>query len=482
MNPRTRRALHAAAWVVFLAGSPLLLAYAWGYRLSLSQPPDSFVPGSPTIGALVVRTVPRGAQVLLDGRVVDERTPAGVNGVLAGMHHVRIVKSGYRLYEKTLDVIGGRVTDLLHIRLIPETLDEEIVRGGVSGVWISPDGQWVAFLEGSALSILPRRALNTMTPEQTLRDVEGFQVRLPVHRAGELFMQWSSSGDAAAIGVIRGDDSGIALPESLALLDLRRHSIRPLPARTRLIGWSRTGEERLTLLTTEGVLQSLSRENPKPEERAVDIRTAVIHPRGVLIQRVPEQEGELPFGVLRAQGEFQAFLPPFPEPARVVKVAVDGALAGISLDATLFVLATEEQSWRAVAENVRSLEWSPDGTKLFFQQSQFDVSVLNVSEDRSILTKFQPQFLHRMSLPLRNLQWFPDSQHLLTFDQDILRFVEIDPRGERRTEHLVSVDRGDAFATATDHGDRVYVTARRPINGRMSDVLLRLYLRTTNDR
>lgn len=482
MNPRTRRALHAAAWVVFLTGAPLLLAYAWGYRLSISQPPESFVPGSPTVGALVVRTTPRGAQVQMDGRVVDERTPAGVNGVAAGPHRIRIAKSGYRNYEKILDVIGGRVTDLLHIRLIPETVDEEIVLSGVSGVWISPDGQWVAVREGSALSMFPRRALNTMTPEQLLRDIEGFQVRLPAHRAGEVTMQWSSTGDAAAIGVIRETENGAALPESLAMVDLLEHSIRPLPARTRLVGWSLTGAERLTLLTNDGVLQSLSREEPKPEQRAIDVRTAVMHPRGVLVQRVPESEGELPFGILRANGEFQAFLPPYPEPARIVKVAADGALAGISLDGTLFVLGTEEQSWRAVSENVRTMEWSPDGTKLFFQQSSFDVSVLNVSEDRSVLTKFQPQFLHRMSLPLRNLQWFPDSQHVLTFDQDILRFVEIDPRGERRTEHLVSVDRGDATVTATDNGDLLYVTARRPIDGRMTDVLLRLYLKTVADR
>ncbi len=459
-----------------------MLAYAWGYRLSVSQPPESLVPGGPTVGALVVRTTPRGAQVTLDGRVVDERSPAGVNGIQAGQHAVRIARSGYRTYEKLLDVVGGRVTDLLHVRLIPETVDEESVRSGVSGIWISPNERWVALREGSALTVLPRKALSALAPEQSVRDVGGFQVRLPAVRGGELLFHWSASGDAAAIGVLRAEDEESALPESLVLVDLVAHSVRPLPSRTRVVGWNLTGKERLTLLTRDGALHSLSREEPKPVEHARDVRTAVMHPRGILVQRVPEHEGELPFGILRTTGEFQAFLPAFPEPARIIRVAADGTLAGIALDGTLFVLGTDEQSWRAVAENVRSFAWSPDGTKLFFQQSLFDVSVLNVSEDRSPLTLFQPQFLLRLSLPLRNLQWFPDSQHLLTFDQDILRFLDIDPRGESHAEGLVSVDRGDALAAATDDGDVVYVTAQRPVNGRMTDVLIRLYLRVASDR
>lgn len=490
MNPTTRRALRTLAWVIFLLGAPLLLAYAWGYRVPAPGPRESLVPQAPSVGAMVIRTVPRGARVLLDGRVVDERTPAGISSIPHGAHLIRIEKPGYRAYEKRLEVRGGQVTDLLHVRLIPDVLEEEVVRRDVSGVWVSPDERWVVLREGSELALLPRRALSTLSPETPIRDVGGFRVRLPRHRPGELAFFWEPSGNAAAVGVHRKEDAeDPASPsDSLALIDLTNGRLRSLPARTTLVGWASSGPERVVLLNDAGVLLGLPPQAAKPEELASGILTAAIHPRGVLVQRATAESGEISFGLLRNGGDFQPLPPAFPEPARAFQVSSTGTLAGVSKDGTVFFLSEEDQTWRTVAENVRHFAWSPDGNKLLYQESVFDVSVVNVSEDRSVLEKLKPEFLLRLSLPLRNLQWFPDSQHLLYFDQDILRLLDIDPRGGHRTEDLVSVDRGDALATVLENGALMLVTARREpsaqptISGRAADVLLRLLLRTADDR
>ncbi|MDP3685684.1 MAG: PEGA domain-containing protein [bacterium] len=490
MNPTTRRAFRTLAWVIFLFGAPTLLAYAWGYRAPSLGPRESLVPQGPSVGALVIRTTPRGARALLDGRVVDERTPAGISGIPHGMHLVRIEKPGYRTYEKRVEVRGGQVTDLLHVRLIPDVLEEEIVRQGVSGVWVSPDERWVVLREGSTLDILPRRALPALSPESSIRDIGGFEALLPRHRPGELVFFWGPNGNAVAVGLHRVDDveSPASLPDSLALIDLTNGRLRAMPPRTALVGWNLNGPERVLLLNGEGVLLGLSAQATKPEEIATGILAAAIHPRGVLVQRATAESGEAPFGLLRNGGEFQPFPPAFPEPASAFQVSPEGTIAGLSKDRTLFLRSTEDQTWRAVAEGVRHFAWSPDGNKLLYQESVFDVSVVNVSEDRSVLQKLKPEFLLRLSLPLRNLQWFSDSQQLLYFDQDILRLLDIDPRGGHRTEDLASVDRGDALATVLEDGAIMLVTARREpstqptVSGRTSDVLLRLFLRTADDR
>ncbi|TSC73171.1 MAG: hypothetical protein G01um101438_194 [Parcubacteria group bacterium Gr01-1014_38] len=472
------------AWVIFLVGSPLLLAYAWGYRVSLSHPRASLVPAGPTVGAMVIRSIPRGARVLLDGRVVDERTPAGISRIPVGVHLVRIEKQGYRPYEKRLEVFGGQVADLLHVRLIPQTIEEEIVRTGVSGVWISPDERWVILREEPLLTILPRRVLTTLSPERTVREADGLQVRLPRHRTGEIAFFWAPSGESVAVGLHRAEETEqmTFFPDSLALIDLADGRLRPMPPRTKLVGWSPVGPERVLLLTAEGDLLGLPAQATTPEKLASGILAAAIHPRGILVQRATQGASEPPFGFVRDGGEFQPFTPPFPEPAGALQVSPEGTLAGVSKDGTLFLFTAEDQAWRAVAQGVRRFAWSPDGQKLLIQESAFDVSVLNVSEDRSVLKRLQPEFLLRMSLPLRNLQWFPDSQHLLYFDQDILRLLDIDPRGGHRTEDLISVDRGGALAVVFEGGALVTVTARRSVSDRSADVLLRLFLRTPDDR
>lgn len=433
---------------------------------------------------MVIRSTPSGARVLLDGRVVDERTPSGLSAIAAGPHLVRIEKAGYRPYEKRLEVSGGRVTDLLHVRLLPTTPEEEWARSGVSGVWSSPDGRWVILREGSSLMILPRRALLTLVPERSIPDAGGFQVRIPQHRPGDFVLFWAPSGSSVAVGVKRADDAE-RLPDSLALIHLADEQLRPLPPRTNIVGWHPAGPERLLLLNAD-VLLELPSNTTTPGEVARGILAAAIHPRGVLVQRATEEPGEAPFGFVRPGGEFQPFTPAFPEPLDTLQTSSAGILAGLSRNGALFLFLTEEETWRKVADGVQRFAWAPDGKKLWYQESPFDVFVMNVAEDRSVLEKLQPTFLLRLSLPLGNLQWFPDSQHLLYFDQDILRLLDIDPRGGHRMEDLLSVDRGSALAVVLDEGALVAVTARRPSGAspasKPSDVLLRLYLRTPDDR
>lgn len=474
MDLRARRRLRWAAWLAFVVLVPVVLAYARGYRGA------PFVLGRPSlaVGALVVRTVPRGASVAIDGRIVDERTPAGIGGVPAGAHAIRVEKPGYRPYEKRVTVEGGRVADLLHLRLVPAAITPDVVRAGVTGVWRSPDGQWTLLREGTPFRLLRTRDLDDLAgtgapPSGGL----GRLLRLPARPGEDLVVLWAPDSEAFAIGVRRPRTS----PGSVAVVEAATGRVEPLPSRSALVGWAATGKQRVVLLQPDGRLvgRAVGREAAgAPVALAEGVGVAAIHPRGVLVQRNSPADA-LTLELVSERGVVQGIRPPLGSAADALAVSASGNVAALLTGGGgIAVLPRGESAWERHGERVQDTQWSPDGDKLLYQESDFDLWVLNVSEDRSSLPRGRPHLLLRLSDPLRNPQWFPDSQHVLFQVHDILRLAEIDPRPPPRTEDLVSSNRGGTTVAVDPNTDALWLTARREDQ----DVLLRVFLRTPEDR
>lgn len=88
----------------FLISAPLVVLHTAGYRYHL---------GSGKIvqtGVLNVSSIPRGASIYVDGQLQKERTPAVIDNILPGSHLVRIEKSEYSSWEKTLEVRSRKST------------------------------------------------------------------------------------------------------------------------------------------------------------------------------------------------------------------------------------------------------------------------------------------------------------------------------------------------------------------------------------
>jgi len=99
MIPRFwRRTLFLLFFFGFLISAPLAVLYTAGYRYHI---------GSGMIlktGMLSLESAPKGAQVLVDGVLVKEKTPAVINDILPGKHTISITKEGYLPWKKTLEV------------------------------------------------------------------------------------------------------------------------------------------------------------------------------------------------------------------------------------------------------------------------------------------------------------------------------------------------------------------------------------------
>jgi len=101
-------------------------------------------------GLLQFATVPTGATVTLDEKVLGTRTNNKAN-VEVGNHTVSFDRSGYRTWQKTIHISAGQVGWLSYARLIPSTVTPTTMRtfSSLSGAIASPDHNYLLLQENA---------------------------------------------------------------------------------------------------------------------------------------------------------------------------------------------------------------------------------------------------------------------------------------------------------------------------------------------
>jgi len=95
-------------------------------------------------------STPNGANVFVDGRNIGSQT-ATKQTVLAGTHTVKMTKTGYQDWNRTLTLDAGTLTWLDYTRFVPKDRPVESVTTyeALAGVRFSPDKKW-ALIEETA--------------------------------------------------------------------------------------------------------------------------------------------------------------------------------------------------------------------------------------------------------------------------------------------------------------------------------------------
>lgn len=127
----------------------VLLFIVLGYRFNRS---DGRIEQG---GLLQFDTRPSGADVTIDGVSVGPRTASKAT-VGAGQHFITLNRSGYKQWQKSVNVAPGSVVWLNYARLIPNELKTETVANfpALAQSRASFDGKWMAIKEEATTPII----------------------------------------------------------------------------------------------------------------------------------------------------------------------------------------------------------------------------------------------------------------------------------------------------------------------------------------
>ncbi|MBI3313166.1 MAG: PEGA domain-containing protein [Candidatus Omnitrophica bacterium] len=106
---------------LYLVVTPYVILYALGYSINPKE--KAFV----KTGLISVVSVPRGAGIFVQGRKFSHRTPAVINDLLPGRYHVRLQRKGYEPWEREIEILPEKATQIEPALLLPQKPEREII-------------------------------------------------------------------------------------------------------------------------------------------------------------------------------------------------------------------------------------------------------------------------------------------------------------------------------------------------------------------
>ncbi|MFA6593845.1 MAG: PEGA domain-containing protein [Candidatus Buchananbacteria bacterium] len=135
-----RRITYISFIVIFLIVTPLIIAYTAGYRYNFSKGRVQ------KTGILRLTSVPRGAQIYLNGQAQDTQTPAKIQYLVPGDYEIKLAKDGYFDWQKKLPITENNTTFAEKIILWKKSSAEKLNASTSASSWlVSPDRNIIAF-------------------------------------------------------------------------------------------------------------------------------------------------------------------------------------------------------------------------------------------------------------------------------------------------------------------------------------------------
>ncbi|MEX1061940.1 MAG: PEGA domain-containing protein [Patescibacteria group bacterium] len=131
--------------LLVLAG--LVVLYAQGYRLDLKK-------GITETGLILVKSLPDGAQVYLNGELVAA-TDSSIPNLKEGNYTVRIEKDGHLIWEKEVPVAPRLVTSIKALLPPISSSLTAVTQAGAKAVTPAPSGTKAVFISQKKLYLIP---------------------------------------------------------------------------------------------------------------------------------------------------------------------------------------------------------------------------------------------------------------------------------------------------------------------------------------
>jgi hypothetical protein len=386
---------------IFLVSAPVLIFYTSGYR---------YDPNKNTIernGTLIVDSVPRAAEVFLNGNDTNNPTPTTLQNLAPGPYKIRVTRNAYLPWEKTLDIRAEQVTFANDIHLWLSGSPNLMREGLFTTISANQDGDTLAALDTSSTEILFLSTDSRLISRVLAPDFV---------KAEQPAMRWSENGTALIIGGGREDDeSWWTAPDVLS----RESGVLP-PGQyfwnaNELTGYD--GERQYTL---------------NPRLRALASERLIAPRLGTLEGLTLEENTSTGFLVLRSRSILHQL---FQLPRGNWQFADQQGS---------YTLLKDGDHWLAVRIRVdgNTAEELTGDWPRWLPGSQVPTALfLNQNEIWTWQLGSQPTLIARQSEPFAQVAWHPDGQTIFVATKSEVYALELDDRGGRQRMALATFDK-----------------------------------------
>ncbi|MDD5196657.1 MAG: PEGA domain-containing protein [Candidatus Omnitrophota bacterium] len=145
---RIRAVLFYLSVAVFFIGLPAILSSSLGYKFNPRTLKFT------KAGIISLKTQPQGASIYLDGKLLNDKTPATINELLPGSYNLKLELKAHYPWFFQVNVEPRKVVRLEKIILFPTRSNiEQLNQDKVSRFWLDKDNARIYYLnqEGSIL-------------------------------------------------------------------------------------------------------------------------------------------------------------------------------------------------------------------------------------------------------------------------------------------------------------------------------------------
>lgn len=430
MDRTARNILVILLFVAFFISAPAVLLYTSGYGYSFAR--NQVL----KTGILHVESIPRGADVLVNGKSQNKETPLTVNRLLPGRYDVKIVKKGYHPWEKRLQVRSGQTTFAKDVVLIPDGLPRLVTRlDGTNATW-SVDAKRVAFVSE-----------NDAWTEVMVHDVRTNATSILARYAADTYdditLEWSPDGGTLAVSAVGADD-GLpklflydtsddvdAVPVKVTAVHDSLADIEPDPP-----SWTPDGK---ALIVAAGGVYSADPATGKvvPYIVASDVTDVAVSGNDVWTVRdgvggpVLERRQGGPNGEVSTVASLPKGNQRFVNVGHVIVMADPERGSGVIVDPSTGDVTQTAPFTKAVPQH-------PDGSGSLLLCGEFELAILG--QDAKL-----PGVVTRVSEPVVDCGWHPEGTYVFYATSKAVTAIEIDSRDRRNTYNIADFDSIDAM-------------------------------------
>jgi len=116
MHINTRRLIASAFILAFLIAAPILVLYTAGLRWNFKKW------SLQKTGSIYIEVEPKDADILINGKIVDQKIPAIINALSPDSYNIKIKKENYIAWERNIEVLPEKTSIVKNIILFPKEI------------------------------------------------------------------------------------------------------------------------------------------------------------------------------------------------------------------------------------------------------------------------------------------------------------------------------------------------------------------------